>query len=256
MTDPFGELVSIISPCYNSSKFISHAIESVLEQTYKNWELIIVDDGSTDNSIEIIKKYEHMDKRIKLIEFGKNSGPALARNRAINEAKGRYIAFLDSDDIWLPQKLEKQIAFMIENNIALTYSSYYLIDKNGNNRGVFITKKSATYNELLKTCFIGNLTAIYDADIIGKYFLENIGHGDYTLWLKILKKIAISRGIIEPLAKYRLSDKSFSANKIKAACWQWKIYSDIEKLGFFSSLYYFLNYIYFGYIKYRNNRML
>jgi hypothetical protein len=145
---------------------------------------------------------------------------------------------------------------MIENNIALTYSSYYLIDKNGNNRGVFITKKSATYNELLKTCFIGNLTAIYDADIIGKYFLENIGHGDYTLWLKILKKIAISRGIIEPLAKYRLSDKSFSANKIKAACWQWKIYSDIEKLGFFSSLYYFLNYIYFGYIKYRNNRML
>ncbi|MEN3036863.1 MAG: glycosyltransferase family 2 protein [Candidatus Methanosuratincola petrocarbonis] len=244
-----GDLVSIITPCHNSSEFISQTIDSVLAQKYENWEMILVDDRSTDNTVQIIEDYMKRDSRIRLIKLEKNCGPAVARNRAIEEARGRYIAFLDSDDIWLPEKLEKQINFMSENDVSLCYSSYYLIDENGSDRGIFITKETATYTELLKTCFIGNLTAIYDAGKLGKQYMEDVGHQDYTLWLKILKSGASARGILEPLAKYRLRSRSISSNKIKAARWQWNIYRKIEKLSLHRSIYYFVHYTYNGSIK-------
>lgn len=124
-------LVSIITPSYNSEKYISNTIESVITQTYQNWEMIIVDDCSTDSSCDIAEKYTQKDSRIKLIKLNKNSGPAKARNRAIKEAKGRYISFLDSDDIWYHRKLEKQVYFMKENDLAVTCSSYYIVDAKG-----------------------------------------------------------------------------------------------------------------------------
>jgi len=233
------DLVSIITPSYNSSKYISQTIESVISQTYQNWEMIIIDDCSTDDSIYTIEKYLKKDMRIKLIKLEKKSGPAVARNKGIKEANGRYIAFLDADDIWLSEKLEKQINFMKKERICFCYSSYYVIDEKGFEIGLFITKKEATYKELLKTCFIGNLTAIYDASNLGKIYMEPIPvRQDYTLWLKILRNGAPAKGILEPLAKYRLRYGSISSNKIKATIWTWQIYRNIEKLTLYESIYY------------------
>lgn len=248
---PTCELVSIITPCYNSSRFLFQSIESVLAQTYQNWEMIIIDDGSTDNSVEIIENFIDSDIRIKLIKSKRRGSIANARNKAIEMASGRYISFLDSDDMWLPKKLEKQIDFMRENEVALSYSSYYLIDTEGNTKGIFIPKDAATYKDLLKTCCIGNLTATYDVDIIGKRYMKNVGHEDYALWLNILKEIDMAKGLREPLAKHRIHNKSASSNKAKAACWQWNIYRNIERLGLLDCIYYFMHYAYYGINKYK-----
>ncbi len=245
-------MVSIITPSYNSSKFIAKCIESVLSQTYKNWEMIVVDDRSPDNSNEIIQSYIKKDSRIRLIELEKNSGPAVARNRAIKESKGRYIAFLDSDDVWMEEKLQIQLSFMQENDLALTYSSYNLIDEEDNGLGEFITKERVTYSDLLKTNSIGCLTAIYDTQKIGKIFMPDIRQKqDYGLWLQILKDIKTTKGILEPLAIYRIRKKSVSSNKLKAARYLWKIFRDVEKLNIFKSIYYFCFYIYHGVKKYK-----
>jgi teichuronic acid biosynthesis glycosyltransferase TuaG len=240
------DLVSIITPSYNSSKFISQTIESVLSQTYQEWEMIIVDDASPDNANEIIVKYIKKDSRIKLAKLEKNSGPAVARNRATEEAKGKYIAFLDSDDIWLPNKLEKQIKFMNHNKLAVTYCSYKTIDESGGLINTRIVKNHITYQDMLKSNHIGNLTGIYDCKKLGKYYMDNIGHEDYTLWLKIMKDVKYTKGIAEPLAKYRILDNSISTNKIKALQWQWYIYQNIVGLDIFRSAYYFIWYAYYA----------
>lgn len=245
--------VTIIMPSYNSENFIIESIESVLAQTYSNWELIIVDDCSPDDSNKIIAKYIDSDSRIKLIKLQKNSGPAIARNMAIETANGRYIAFLDSDDVWLPNKLEKQIKFMQDNDLAFTYSSYKLVGEDNEDLGLFITKDKISYFDMLKTCSVGCLTAIYDTEKIGKQYMPLIlKRQDYGLWLKILKLIGETRGILEPLATYRIRKNSVSSNKVKAAKYQWKIYREIEKLSFLKSLYYFAFYAYNGIIKYKN----
>jgi glycosyltransferase involved in cell wall biosynthesis len=245
-------LVSIITPSHNADTFISHCIESVLAQSFKDWEMIIVDDLSTDNSVSIINSYVQKDKRIKLIQLEKNSGPAIARNRAIEEAKGNYIAFLDADDLWIPEKLEKQLIFMREHNLAFTYSSYHVINEDGEHLTTFQTKEQVTYNSLLKTCSIGCLTAIYDVEKLGKIYMPNMKkRQDYALWLDIFKRIDHAKGLMEPLAYYRVGQTSVSSNKFTAATWQWKIYRDIEKLNLFKSIYFFIHYIYYGLKKYR-----
>jgi len=245
-------MVSIITPAYNSEQFISQTIESVLCQTYTNWEMIIVDDGSTDNSVQIVEKYIQKDSRIKLIKLEKNSGPAIARNKAISEAKGRYIAFLDADDLWLAEKLNKQILFMDNNNLSFTYSSYHLIDENNHMFGTFKTRGYISYKSMLKTCSVGCLTAIYDTQVLGKQYMPNIAkRQDYGLWLQILKDINSTKGIIEPLATYRIVSNSVSSNKLTAALYQWKIYRDVEKLNLWKSIYYFVHYAIYGIVKYR-----
>jgi glycosyltransferase involved in cell wall biosynthesis len=247
-----NEQVSIITPSYKSERFISQTIESVLAQTYQDWEMIIVDDVSPDSSNEIIEEYCKKDSRIKLIKLEKNSGPAIARNRAIEEAKGRYIAFLDADDIWYKNKLEKQIKFMNEKNLALTYSSYDLMNEENNNLGTFLTKNKVTYTDLLKTNSIGCLTAIYDVEKVGKVLMPNIiKRQDYGLWLKILKKVDYAEAILEPLAKYRIMKNSVSSNKLVAAKYVWKLFREVEKLNIFQSMYYFCWYIYYGLKKYK-----
>jgi glycosyltransferase involved in cell wall biosynthesis len=245
-------LVSIITPSYNSSRFISQTIESVLAQTYQDWEMIIVDDVSPDNSNDIIDEYCKKDSRITLIKLEKNSGPAVARNKAIEEAKGRYIAFLDADDLWHPEKLEKQINFMNENNLALSYASYYIISEDNVDLGIFTTKERIDYFDLLKTNSIGCLTAMYDTKLIGKVLMPNIiKKQDYGLWLKILKQIDYAKGLLEPLAYYRLVSNSVSSNKVDGIKYIWKIFRDVEKLNIFQSFYYFCFYVYYGLRKYK-----
>ncbi|MDR2080559.1 MAG: glycosyltransferase [Campylobacteraceae bacterium] len=243
-------MVSIITPSCNSSKFIAQTIESVLSQTYENWEMIIVDDMSKDNTVKIIEKYLQIDKRIRLIKSQKNVGPALARNKAIKEAVGKYIAFLDSDDVWLPNKLQVQVQFMINNNLPFSYSAYDVIDENSNYLKSFYVRDFIDYKGLLKKNIIGCLTAMYDAEKLGKIFMKNIGHEDYALWLDILKRVKYGKGINEPLARYRVVKKSISSNKLKTMAYQWNIYRKIEKIDFFKSIYFFLFYMYNGLKKY------
>jgi len=247
-----NDLVSIITPSYGSENFISNAIDSVIGQLYKGWEMVIVDDLSPDNSNNVIEDYVKKDSRIKLIKLKKNSGPALARNTAIEKASGRYIAFLDADDLWKPEKLSKQIQFMNKNSLDFTYSSYDLIDEEGNDIGMFKTRKNISYKSMLKTSSVGCLTAIYDTKNIGKIYMPMIlKRQDYGLWLKIMKKINTTQGMLESLAKYRIRKKSVSSNKFKAAKYQWKVYRELENLNFFQSMYYFSHYAYFGITKYK-----
>lgn len=231
-------LVSIIMPAYNCENFISHAIDSVISQTYKNWELIVVDDCSIDRTAEIVKEYIKKDCRIQYYKLDKNSGAAMARNKAIELAKGKYIAFLDSDDIWFPEKLRKQISFMEKNNYGFTCTSYTKIDEQGNylNRTI-IAKPKMDYNGILKTC-PGNSTVIYNAQKLGKFNIPNIKKSnDYVLWLQIIKKENYLYGITEPLGSHRIRNGSISSNKVSLVMYHWKIYRRIEKLSIFKSCY-------------------
>jgi glycosyltransferase involved in cell wall biosynthesis len=235
-----NSLVSIITPLYNSEKFIEETIQSVLNQTYSNWEMIIVNDCSTDNGVDILKKYSEKDNRIKLIQLIKNGGGAVARNRAIEEAKGKYIAFLDSDDLWKPEKLEKQIKFMKENSYSFTFTKYQQMNENGEKLEKYIeVPKTLNYKQALLKNPIGCLTVIYDSEKLGKVYLPLIRkRQDYALWLKILKSGVTGYGLNENLAYYRLRENSISSNKVDLIKYQWKLYREIEKLNIFESIFY------------------
>lgn len=238
-----GPLVTVVTPSYNSSRFIEHTIKSILNQTYKNWELLIVDDCSTDDSYVVIKSYADQDKRIRLIKLEENSGAAVARNVGIENACGRFIAFLDSDDTWHPEKLEQQVSFMLKNDYAFTYTQYHQVNENGDTVGELYFPSRTNYRNLLKTCVIGCLTAMYDTHKIGKvYFPLDSTREDFALWLKILKQVDYAYCVPKDLASYTVRSDSISANKWKAAKGNWTLYRNIEKLNIFSSIYYFLNY--------------
>ncbi|AUC84410.1 glycosyl transferase [Polaribacter sp. ALD11] len=233
-------LVSIITPNYNSEKFIAQTLQSIRAQTYKNWELIIVDDCSTDKSLDIIEEYSKIDKRIKFLKLSENSGAAVARNKAIKEANGNFIAFLDSDDLWLPKKLEKQLAFMVHNNYNLTYTSYNIISENdvAPKKTVFC-KPELNYKQMLYSNKIGCLTAMYNSANLGKIYMPEIRkRQDYALWLKILKKEKMAYGFQEVLAFYRVRSNSISNNKMEMLKWNWILYKKVEKLSYFESLFY------------------
>lgn len=235
--------VSIITPLFNAERFICETIDSVLAQTYENWELIIVDDLSTDGGYQIVKSYTEKDDRIKLLQNEINSGAAITRNNAIKYATGKYIAFLDSDDLWLPNKLEIQISFMKEKDIAFSFASYYKIDENGEIKGKHLVKKNVGYRDILKTCSIGCLTAVYDAEKLGKVYMYNIRkRQDFALWLQILKTVDQAYAIPHILAKYRLRDSSISSSKKSVLKYQWSVYREVEKLSIIKSSYYFAYY--------------
>lgn len=231
-------LVSIIMPAYNSSKYIGQAIESVISQTYKNWELIIVDDDSKDNTLEVIKKYMREDNRIKCISLKKNYGAAHARNIAIENSKGKYLAFLDSDDLWYPEKLEKQISFMEKNNYYFSCTAYQQItDDNKVLKKIIKVKNKYDYNEVLKNC-PGNSTVIYNSHILGKIKAPNIKRrNDFIMWLRVIKKAEYLYGLNQPLSIYRIRKGSLSKNKIKLIKYQWKVYREFEKLSYMKSTY-------------------
>ena len=244
-------LVSIITPSYNASSYIVETIESVLSQTYENWEMIVVDDCSSDETLNILNKYLEKDKRIKLISNKMNMGAAQSRNRAIEISEGKYIAFLDSDDLWLGKKLEKQIALMEAENLMLSYTSYYTINEDSETLSTFYAQDKVNYFDMLKTSSIGTLTTIYNVEKLGKFYFDDIGHEDYVMKLQILKQIPYAKGLNEPLAKYRIHTQGLSSNKLKTALWQWHIYRKVEKLSFIKSMYYFMHYTYNGIFKYK-----
>ena len=234
------DLVSIITACFNSENYISETINSVLNQTYQNWELILVDDCSTDNTISIVKEFMRTDRRIKLFQLTKNSGAAVARNTAIREANGTFIAFLDSDDKWLQEKLEIQLEFMKLNNYNLSHTAYELIDNQGNSLNKTITPaKTLSYNDMLYSNKIGCLTAIYNQGELGKIYMPLLRkRQDYGLWLKILRKGEKAYGLSEVLSQYRNTENSVSNNKLNLIKWNWKLLREVENLSFLKSVYY------------------
>lgn len=231
------ELISIITPTYNCGKFIGETIETVLNQTYKNWEMIIVDDASKDNTEEVVSTYK--DPRIRYIRLTENSGAAIARTRAMQEAKGKYMAFLDSDDLWKSNKLEAQIKFMKENNYNFVCSSYEQIDEQGNKNGKIIKcKKKVDYNGVLLSCPVGNSTVMYNVQKLGKFEVPNIRkRNDDALWLKMLKKERYIYGQDEVLMEYRIRQNSISSNKLDLVKYHWYLYREIEHLSVFRSAF-------------------
>lgn len=239
-------LVSIITPVYNAEKFLSDTIKSIKNQTYENWELLLVDDCSEDNSANIIKEFQKYDYRIKYIKLEKNSGASVTRNTGIKHAKGRFIAFVDSDDIWKSNKLEIQIKYMLDKKIGFTFTSYRYMKENGT-----ITSKIArapykiNYNGLLKNTIIGCSTVVIDRDLVGNFEMPLIRRGqDTATWLQILKKEDYAYGIKNDLVNYRLVEGSLSANKIKALKRTWNTYRNVENLSFFKSTYVFCFYVF------------
>tara|TARA_Y100000588_G_scaffold269311_1_gene284661 strand:- start:8172 stop:8918 length:747 start_codon:yes stop_codon:yes gene_type:complete len=236
-------LVSIIMPAYNSEKYIAKSIESVIAQTYKNWELLITDDRSSDSTQKIVKEYCATDERVKLFVNKENGGAGAARNNSITHAKGRYIAFLDSDDLWHPAKLEKQITFMLEHNYGLTYTSYQKFTGNSY-LGVVTPPLSTNYSKLLSSNVIGCLTAIYDTEIVGKQFMPLIRkRQDMGLWLQILKKIPEAHCLQVVLGYYR-KDSGMTRNKFEVLKWQWRFYREELCFGLVKSLKFFSMYVY------------
>ncbi len=207
------ELVSIIMPTYNCGRFIAESIQSVLAQTYTNWELIIVDDCSTDNTAEVVASFE--DKRIHYLQNEQNEGAALTRNKALRAAQGRYIAFLDSDDLWLPTKLERQIAFMEQNNYAFTYHEYTEIDENSKPLGIYVSgKKHVRPFDMYACCWPGCLSVLYDAKVVGSIQIPDIRkNNDSAMWLQAIRK-ADCYLLSENLAKYRRRTGSITPTSI------------------------------------------
>ena len=233
------DLISIITPTYNCGKFIGETIESVISQTYQNWEMIIVDDCSTDNTKEIIEKYSMIDQRIKYCCLDKNSGAAIARTKAMELANGNYMAFLDSDDLWIANKLEYQLSIMKKNKWNFTCTDYEQIDEDNKPLNKIIKSIAKTdYNRLLLDCPVGNSTVMYNVDKMGKFIVPNIRkRNDDALWLQMLKKEKYIYGINEVLMKYRIRNNSISSNKLKLIKYHWILYRDIEKLSIIRSLF-------------------
>ncbi len=241
--------VSIITPCYNSEKFISETIVSIQKQTLKDWELIITDDCSTDFTVDIVKSFISTDNRIKLYCLDTNMGPGAARNNSINKSKGRYIAFCDSDDQWKPLKLEMQVEFMKTHKLAFTYSPYEIINEDGKLIGKVAPPLNLRFKDLLRNNYVGCLTAIYDSKIIGKHLMSKLRkRQDWVLWLKIFKKIKQTRGINENLAIYRERSNSISSNKIQMIKYNWIVYNKELNFSKLKSFYLIVNFIFF-YVK-------
>ena len=235
--------VTIIMPAYNASNTISESIQSVLDQTYKHFELIVVNDCSSDNTKEIVEEFIELDDRIKFIDKIANEGVASARNTGLDHAQGEFVAFLDSDDKWKETKLEKQInIFHQYPHIDLIYTAYYRFNSNGIINLVEVPE-SINYKQLLKGNPIGNLTALYNFKKFSKIRQKKIGHEDYLFWLELFNSANDVKGvgIQEPLAYYRVAEngQSISGNKLKAAGWTWRIYREHLQLSLISSLFYF-----------------
>jgi teichuronic acid biosynthesis glycosyltransferase TuaG len=230
-------LVSIITPSYNSEKFISETIKSVQNQTYKNWEMIIVDDSSTDNTVSIIRDFLS-DTRINLYQLSKNSGTGIARNEALSFANGRFIAFLDSDDLWKPRKLEKQINYLISEKKPFTFSFYDCIDENGDSlKKTVEAPKNLKYRQLFWSNLVGNLTGIYDTNYFGKIEISSFRkRQDWILWLTILKELKEAKPVPESLAIYRVRDNSLSASKTSLMKHNYNVYRYFHKLNPLSAM--------------------
>lgn len=237
-------LVSVIVPCYNMERFISDTIDSVRRQTYPHWELLITDDASTDGTVGIVQKQCAQEDRIHFVVKPKHSGIADTRNQCLKMAKGRYLAFLDADDLWHPEKLEQQLQFMTEQNISFSYSSYDCVDESGNSTGKTIKAAgNLDYNAYLHNTIIGCSTVMLDTEKVGDVIVPNFRTSEDTAtWLNILRKGFIAYAIEQPLTSYRIRQHSASSNKLKASSDLWRVYRQQEKLSLFKTLGCFFSY--------------
>ena len=240
-------LVSIITPTFNSEEFLHQTIDSVLDQSYKNWELILVDDFSTDTTVQLINTYLEKHPNISLIQNTTNQGAGVSRNKGINAGKGDFIAFLDADDLWKPNKLEVQINLMTKNNLDVCFSSYDLIDEDG----IKLFKRvkalpELTYKKLLKSNYVGNLTGIYNCQTLGKILSIKLRkRQDWILWLDAIKKSKKpATGIQEPLAFYRVRKDSMSSNKFNLIWYNFQVYRKGLGFSLIKSTIYFIIFLF------------
>lgn len=237
-------LVSIIVPVYNIEKYIKETMDSVRSQTYQAWELLLVEDGSTDGTVNVITEYmeQTKDSRIRLIRQPSNMGAAKARNRGLEEATGRYIAYLDADDLWMTQKLEREVAFMKEKQAAFAFTGYEFADEEGKGTGKVVkVPEVLTYKEALKNTTIFTTTVMFDTEKIEKnqLIMPVIKSEDTALWWKVLRSGYVAYGLNENLVRYRRAGKTLSSNKLEAIRRIWNLYRKAEGMGVVSSAYHF-----------------
>ncbi|HIC81091.1 MAG TPA: glycosyltransferase family 2 protein [Kiloniellaceae bacterium] len=236
-------LVSVITAAYNAETFIRETIASVRHQTLEDWEMLVADDASGDNTAAIVRDCAATDARVKLVTLQRNGGVAAARNAALAEAKGRFIAFLDSDDLWLPEKLERQVAFMRQRDCAVSYTAFRRINEDGRQLGRLITvPERLTYAQLLKNTAIATLTGMVDTDRTGPIRMTEARRDDFILWLSILKRGFVAYGLQEDLARYRVVHGSLSSKPKRSAAWTWSVYREVEKLGLLHASWCMLHY--------------
>lgn len=241
-----NSLVSIITPTFNSEEFIAETIQSIQNQTYANWEMIVVDDGSWDETVSIIADFAKLDLRIQFFQLEKNSGTGIARNFALTKAKGRYIAFLDSDDLWKPEKLQKQIDFLLKNKLPFTFSFYECIDEAGKSLNKRVeAPRNLSYRQLFFCNYIGNLTGIYDVNYFGKMTISSLRkRQDWMLWLTILKKIKTAQAIPESLAYYRIRENSISASKVDLIKHNFAVYRTFHRFNLVVALTFMIGFLF------------
>lgn len=232
-------LVSVVMPAFNAARTIENSIRSVLRQTCGDLELLVVDDCSTDDTAQIVSKIARDDCRVRLIESQSNSGsPATPRNIGINNAQGRYLAFLDSDDSWVPGKLEGQVRFMEESGAAISCTGYEVVDEDGTTIGSFVPPKIAGYQELLSENTLGCSTVMVDLTKVSDLKFPVCGHEDYALWLKLTRAGLEAYALQEKLARYQVAPGSVSSNKLRVLGYFWNIYRNFEGFSFIRSLFY------------------
>lgn len=231
-------IVSIITPAFKCKSTIEETYQSIIKQSFRDWEWIIVEDNSNDGTYEFIKNLIKDDKRIILLKTNENSGAAIARNVGIEHAIGKYIAFLDSDDLWKPEKLQKQIKFMSDNCYAFTFTNYDLLFFSGNIKKHKIKKSQVRYKDLLKRNYIGCLTVVYDSDILGKIFmpLDCEKREDHGAWLDVTRNGTIAYKMNDYLSMYRIGNNTVSSNKFKMIKYQYRLYRKHEQFGPFKSM--------------------
>jgi teichuronic acid biosynthesis glycosyltransferase TuaG len=245
-------LVSIIVPAYKAAAFIEGTIRSVLAQTHTTWEMLIADDCSPDGTRDVVSAWAGRDARIQLIALERNGGPAAARNAAIQRARGRWIAFLDSDDMWLPAKLERSLAHAQAYRAALVFTGFRRITDDGSRTGGYIhVPRTLTYRQLLGNTAIATSTVLVDRAIAGDIHMERVYYDDFVCWLSILKRGHVAHGLDEDLMRYRVVAKSVSRNKSKSAREVWQTYRRVEQLGLLASAWYFSRYALNAVRKYR-----
>lgn len=236
--------VTVIIPAFNAGKFLEEALQSVIKQTYSSLEVIIINDGSSDDTEDIVKKFSNVDSRIRYFKYTKSVGVIKARQKGIELANGRFIAFLDSDDVWLCDKVEKQISFMKQTKAAICCTTYEQISEDGNKINKIIhCKEKCNYSDVLKYCPIGNSTVLYDSWLINVKIPNAYKREDYALWLQLTRSGIVIYGLDEVLVKYRVRKGSVSKNKIGLIKWQWNVYRNFEKFSVSKSLYWVIFWI-------------
>jgi len=246
-------LVTILTPAYNVESCVGETIRSVQAQTHEDWELIVVDDCSTDATAEVVSGYAR-DSRVRLVRSPKNAGPSRARSLALQQARGRYVAFVDADDLWLPEKLERQLAFMQQSGAGLSYTAFRRMLADGSRIGRLIpVPKEMSYRRLLGNTAIATSTVVLDREATGDFdFTHGYRYDDFILWLSLLRRGIVARGLNEDLVRYRVRMHSVSRNKSSSVRAVWQIYREQQKLSLPASAWYLANYALRAAWKYRS----